>query len=607
MNNQLGKNGSFARLSVWRNKIYSFVNRDWDKLDLLIMAVLFAICYFSFSHSDIMVTGNRSFFMHTNALDFYDACYNWTGDYGANYLPSTFWAFAIWNIPLRLFGRVPNDVWTNSLLNTMWYKLLPVVVFFISAILVYKICVLAGFGEVKARVCKYAFLVCPIAVFSQMIFSQYDVFTVFFILLGYYYFLKKDHWKFILFFGIAATFKYQAIIYFLVFLILKEKRIFRIIRDTFLLLIPLAVEMLIYYPSANFRRSVLGFSALGYVNTGLDLGGLRPVSLFLAAILILLIAAYLKKPNQGEEIFQWSIYYANGVSFAFFGLVAFHPQWLFLIVPFLIISIMQNKNSKLLLILQNIFIIVLYILVVQILFGEQLLERGVFKYLIPSSWAVKMSDFYSYNNQNYLFTCIWVILLVYFVLSHPRFIQTDKKVIEPDTMVNIRINMLVGIAAWSIPSVLCLFSAIKGEYLMVNNGQTDSNMPIAIAGDTVITQTFSNTAEEIYDVQLFIGNYGRVNQSVLEVAFIDSENNRVIAERVLQLDSVVKDNTWYSVLEEGIDVEPGKDYIIELKSDAGWDNCIAVFSNGIYNEDNELRVNGELENGEIEMKIKGRS
>ena len=201
--------------SAIQKKIGKFVNRDWDKVDIIIMIVLFVVCAVSFGLGDVRVTGNRSFLMHTNFLDFYDASHAWTGDYGANYLPSTFWLYAIWTLPLRLFGRVPGDIGTNSLLNITWYKLLPLFFFFGSAVLIYKICLFAGFGEKKSRLCKYAFLVCPIAVFSQMIVAQYDSFTIFFILLGFYYFLKKDDVKFLLSFGIAITFKYQALIYFL--------------------------------------------------------------------------------------------------------------------------------------------------------------------------------------------------------------------------------------------------------------------------------------------------------------------------------------------------------------------------------------------------------
>ncbi|QNM10223.1 hypothetical protein [Wansuia hejianensis] len=599
----------FKRAENWKSRLCGWADRDWDKFDLIFMAVVFMICYVSFVQGDIMVTGNRSFLMHTNPLNFYDACAEWTNDYGANYLPSTFLMFAIWNLPLRLFGRVPSDVMTNSLLNNMWYKMLPVIFFFASAVLIYKICIQAGFGEKKARICKYAFLICPLALFSQMIFSQYDIFTVFFILLGYYYYLRREHWKFVLFFGIAVTFKYQAVIYFLVFLLLKEKKIFKILRDAVLVALPTVIEILIYYPSASFRKSVLGFSALTYVETGLDLGGLRPINVFLVVILVLLIAAYLIKIENKDKIFDWTLFLANGVSFAFFGMVAFHPQWLLLAVPFMILAIQQNKNCKLLWILQNILIIALYTLVVQNWAGnvdQNLFRYSVFKGVAPSGWAITMQDILSYDNQIYLFTCIWVILLLYFVLSYPRFVQNDRTALEKDTLVNIRIAFAVGFLAWAGPAFICLASAAKGEFQMIDNISEAEYTPIAVTENQIVTQQFNNTAEEIYDLELYIGNYDRINHSDLEMEIIEADSEKTIFETRIPVNTISENNSWYTLIREPVDVIPGKIYLINIKSNANVNDCIAVYSDGMYNSDRSLEINGEIQTGTLAFKIKGR-
>ena len=173
---------------------------------------------------DIRLTGNRSFLMYEHFTDFYQASYEQSGGYWANYLPSTFIAYAVWNLPLYLSGHLPEAILTNSFINNMWYKLLPVLLYFATGHLIYKIGLEAGFGEKKSRLCKFAFLVFPVGVFSQFIFSQYDIFTVFFMILGLYFLVKGRMWQFALMFGIATTFKYQAVLYFLVFLLLKEKK-----------------------------------------------------------------------------------------------------------------------------------------------------------------------------------------------------------------------------------------------------------------------------------------------------------------------------------------------------------------------------------------------
>ena len=96
---------------------------DWI-VSILILTVLFFTCV----HSDVKLTGNRSFLMYKHFTDFYQASYEQSGGYWANYLPSTFIAYAIWNLPLYLTGHAPEAILTNSFVNLMWYKLLPVII-----------------------------------------------------------------------------------------------------------------------------------------------------------------------------------------------------------------------------------------------------------------------------------------------------------------------------------------------------------------------------------------------------------------------------------------------------------------------------------------------
>ena len=212
-----GMGKSWREMKLWRAD--ELCRLDWI-LTCLILLFLFVSC----SQGDIRLTGNRSFLMYEHFTDFYQASYEQSGGYWANYLPSTFIAYAVWNLPLYLSGHLPEAILTNSFINNMWYKLLPVLLYFATGHLIYKIGLEAGFGEKKSRLCKFAFLVFPVGVFSQFIFSQYDIFTVFFMILGLYFLVKGRMWQFALMFGIATTFKYQAVLYFLVFLLLKEKK-----------------------------------------------------------------------------------------------------------------------------------------------------------------------------------------------------------------------------------------------------------------------------------------------------------------------------------------------------------------------------------------------
>lgn len=590
-----------SNLKSWSFKVW---NADINKIDYVITGILLLFCYFSYLFGDIVVTGNRSFLYHTNPLDFYDECFKWTGDYGANYMPSTFILFAIWNLPLRLFGRVPGTVYVNSIVNNMWYKLLPVIVYYISAQLIYKIGIYLGFSEKKAKLCKYAFLTCPLAVFSQFIFGQYDIFTILFILLGFYYFLKDDTKKFILFFGIAVTFKYQALVYFAVLLLLKEKRVLAIIRNVFLVSLPLLLEILIYYPSVYFRKSVLGFGAISYIQTGINLGGLSEISPFLAVCIGLAVAAYLiKTDNSPAQLFKWGVFLGNGVSFAFFGLVGFHPQWIMLVVPFMILGIFGNKNMKFLLLLENIYIIVYYVFVTNAYKG--LVDQHVFNYSIwknhlPSSWALNMSDVYKYDNLTYLFTCIWMLLLIYFICCHPKFSQKDLSVVEKDVAGNVRMPFYISVILWTIPAYICLASAMRGEQVVYDGSGIADMTPVSVTETQTVSQSFESTTDYIYQIDAEIGTFGRINDSSLWIRLRDEGSNEIVFEKELNTMDYSNDS-WQTLISEDIEVEEGKIYSIEFWSDADEGNCIALFSK------NDDGFESDAGNQVLALKIKGRS
>ena len=76
---------------------------DWI-ISSLVLLVLFVICM----QGDMRLTGNRSFLMYEHFTDFYKASYEQSGGYYANYLPSTFLAYAIWNLPLYLAVTSPK-------------------------------------------------------------------------------------------------------------------------------------------------------------------------------------------------------------------------------------------------------------------------------------------------------------------------------------------------------------------------------------------------------------------------------------------------------------------------------------------------------------------
>ena len=592
------------------------------RLDWIISLLILAFLFVTFISGDIVLTGNRSFLYLQGATDFYKASYEQSQGFYANYLPSTFVAFAIWNLPLYLVGRVPAAILEFPFLNLMWYKLLPVILYFVTAHFIYKIGCLLNFGEEKARICKMAFLLSPIAVYSQFIFSQYDIFTVFFMVAGLYFYFRNhkndklresgrpafgnDMLWFTLMFGIAATFKYHALAYFAVLLVLREKKILKILKYCILVALPLAIEIIPHLNSPYFYRCVLGFSALNFVDGGLSFG-LGSINIALVVVAFLLVWTYQKETVTKEEQVSWALFFTGGVSFAIFGFTIWNPQWLLMLVPFLVLSIFVNKNSRMLLLLLNIFIIALYVYSVNRWAGiadEQLMIHGIFKFVIGSgTMSTTMSQVYGFQDKSILLACIWVILLVYFVFSHPKFHTNQGNRLPKYTLNYVRLAFLAGVIGFAAPAGVCMAKAIGGECTFMNTRAVEQEAcnPIAVKKGSTVRQVFAAEGEIVNNISVRMGMYNRINDSVLTVRILDKEDDSVVYETNMNTISFVKEESMYRILNEDVPVEEGKEYILELSSDTDDNDFIAVY----YTDADEGDYLAEIPDVQEAVKIVG--
>lgn len=582
MNKKKEKNtsGYFARkkaewgsMSLWSGE--ALCRLDWI-FSFLILAVLFVLC----AHSDVKLTGNRSFLMYEHFTDFYQASYEQSGGYWANYLPSTFLAYAIWNLPLYLTGHAPEAILTNSFINIMWYKLLPVILYFITAQLMYRIGKEMGFGEKKSLLCKFAFLVFPMGVFSQFIFSQYDIFTVFFMVLGFYLFLKGKMWQFALAFGMAATFKYHAVLYFLALLLLKEKKIRNLIRYTVLMAVPLAVEILPNLGSEAFRRNVFGFGALEYVQKPFALGFFSGINLLAAVAAFVLVWAYQRKAETKGELESWAVFFCVAVSFAVFGFSTWNPQWILLMAPFLVLNIMISGNGNLLLMVTNIFMLAMYIFCSQSMVDERVLNSGILKYILKDrEFAVRMWDIYRFHDQELLCTAMWIVLVIYVVFGHPRYHSRKGEAVAKGLIWQIRSAFLFGVAAFVIPMLMCAVGVLQGKVNFFDNSRQNMEMEnvVMLEKDQPVVQEFTADGTTLSNIKIRVYTQVGTDPASLDVTLRDKKTGEILYENRGDTYGIKENTALYSFLKQPVAVENGKTYELEISSDAPAGSGIGLY------------------------------
>jgi Gpi18-like mannosyltransferase len=144
-----------------------------------------------------------------------------------------------------------------------WWKTLLALFYIGSAIVIHKI---AGLIEspykTKSSLVSTLFATSPFVIFSVFIFSGYDVISVFFTLLGFYYYLKKDIKRFIFFFAIAISCKYFATILFFPLILMIEKRPIHITKYLILGSLAVALGLCFYWRSEIFRQEIFNLMLL---------------------------------------------------------------------------------------------------------------------------------------------------------------------------------------------------------------------------------------------------------------------------------------------------------------------------------------------------------
>lgn len=219
--------------------------------------IILAICYFLFQHGDLFHTSSSSYaYLNGHFSDFYDYNANYVGR--NDYLPLIYIIFAIWNIPLKIFGLM-HDVASIGIpinaIELLWTKFLLVIFFSATIFVIYKIGKVISSESQKAKYIAIIFATSPIAIFSVFIFGGYDIIGILFTMIGFYYYIQKKYYKFCIAFSLAISIKFFPLIIFIPLLLLAEKRIIHIIKYGAIAISATLLQIAFYFNDVSFRNS----------------------------------------------------------------------------------------------------------------------------------------------------------------------------------------------------------------------------------------------------------------------------------------------------------------------------------------------------------------
>lgn len=589
----------------------------WDYTLFLLIAIF---CALVFQQFDLIHTAACSYgFSNGHFLDFYD--YVGSFEIWASYMPSIYLLFGIWNLPMRILGLATVPNLQLGIVPLMWAKILPCLAYLGCGYLTYQICLAIGMSGKRAKLCMYAMLTCPIGIYGQFIFGQYDSFVLFLSLLAIYFYLKENGLGFVLCFGIAMTFKYTALLLFLPLLFLKEKNVWKIVAACILVCIPFALEYLIYHNSPMFQSWVFGMGgydgpstyvfqtglSIGYVLSGLD----YQINLILFVFACVCAWAYFTDIKGKVELAQWAFFLCCLSMFAIFGLCKYHPQWLVLAVPFWVISAFLNRKTKIFMIIDIIFMLFFVAFHVQIIpnnVDQAMFNYGILKYLLPNreiGTELTMADIFSMLSPAITLSFNSAIMFVYAIFKHPKYdIENIQE--EPEPMMGwLRTRLVLGVSIFVLPAFLCLSAVFSNPVRTMSTGEYDSFVT-DIGHGAEVCQRFLSEGDSISKVKIGVGVQNTVNQGTLNVALRDPETGVVLYDVHYDISG------WFDLQLIPIDmgdtaIEKGKYYEIVFALSDFYEGCkfclVTSHDPGDAIEGEDVYVNKEKQNYWIRMDV----
>lgn len=327
--------------------------------------LLGALClffYFSCGHDDLLETSNHAWLLldclgkgqfrqfyevvmaHENTLYYLN---------NAHYNILCYLLYAVWQLPVRLACALAGTA-ANEYFLMFWSKGLGTLAFGGCALLLRRLAVALGYPQGDARLAALGFVLHPIAFFAALIMGQYDTLCLFFLLAALLAWCQGRYWRFALLGGAAMVFKFFPLLLLLPLVALAEKRLHRCCGL-------LAASLWLVLPTGLLFRGHTG--DMGVFNELMIQrifaaalpGGLDAVPAFLFLYALLLFGCYLYRPATEADRLRWLPWLGLAVFGLLFLLTAWHPQWLILLAPFLVLTTLAQKQRAPWFLLEGVF------------------------------------------------------------------------------------------------------------------------------------------------------------------------------------------------------------------------------------------------------------
>lgn len=571
--------------------------------DYVIGCALIAACFVLFFNEDIYYIGWESLnYLFSDPSSFYENNGKIQGTVtGTSYPPSIYLIFALWLYPLKLFGWIVTPLHFEHY-YVYWLKLLTTIVYAGTGAVFYRICLLYYANKDWARYATAAWLTMPMALLSQFVFSQCDVFYVFLTLVGVLLLLKGNLKTASLCFGVGITFKYFPTFVFIPLLLLSEKRPSRIITCVFIFLLPSLVVELVYGRSPAYIEGVQHLEVLNRVYAAaIDLGDLKIYGLP-AAFAILCGLAYFTEFTGNKIRLIADVWLISAV--LPFTFITWHPQWIIFLVPPLVLTTMlhQQRDKIVLLDLIGMFLFVGTVSLTFLGSGDAVMFRGA-QFGLEFTNSYRTADLFNWfgdHSRNLFFTGFLVYLVFHIILKlrPPRDQPLDSAIRRVDYSL-VRYYLYVGLAIFILPTSLVIYRSLKDDVKFAQNLHMETKYTNLSDGQ-FFEQSFVASGNALKQVSLPLETLSLWQQGSVLIEIVDADGRLVGTTSEILFGS--QEFNWHKFTFNSVPVIKNSQYRIRLSSPTGMGIAWWGSRHNSY-EDGQAFVDGRPKNWDFAFRI----
>lgn len=331
---------------------------DWAYLGLLV-----ALGLYFYGYGDIEITALHSYDLLSilkegKLLSFYQIVLNkaLAGGYyadpgaihAANYNIIIYLVLSAWLFPVKLIGHLTQSM-PSYLFLTIYSKHMVVLVMLASGYALYRLGKQFGLDASRSKWASFLFLSSPAVLYGACMFGQLDILSVLFTLWALHFYLDNKLGAFSLIMAIALCFKMFAFFIFIPLLLLSEKRIWHLLKYGAIGVSLLTFTRILavfdhgYATTQSEMQNIYHFTGRLFDNIFPSTKG--GMYAFVTCLILLCFVCYFVRPKEEDKKYWAAFIPLAGYGF-FFLYVAWHPQWLVILYPFIALCLLLVRNFK---------------------------------------------------------------------------------------------------------------------------------------------------------------------------------------------------------------------------------------------------------------------